>query len=171
MNKLIIQAKKFATEKHGEIDHRRKYTNEPYIIHPITVAKMVADVGGTTAMIASALLHDVVEDCPSVTIEEIYQKFGYVVGVYVNFLTDEHPPNTNRATRKAHNDNRLIHAPAGVKTIKLADSIDNLRSIAKHDTKFAKTYFEEKSILLPYLNGGDESLYKIMKNIIRDSDF
>ena len=62
MNKLIDDAKKFATFHHGAIDQRRKYTNEKYIVHPAAVAKLVASVGGTPSLIASAWLHDCIED-------------------------------------------------------------------------------------------------------------
>ena len=59
--KVINDALMLAIEAHG--DQRRKYTGEPYITHPIHVAKILEDsVEHTTEMLAAAILHDVVED-------------------------------------------------------------------------------------------------------------
>ena len=59
----------FAIEAHG--DQRRKYTGEPYVVHPIQVADILEkEVEATTEMLAAAILHDVVEDTP-VTLRDI----------------------------------------------------------------------------------------------------
>lgn len=62
MGDLEERAREFATEAHKSIDQRRKYTNQPYIVHPLTVAELVRTVPHTEEMIAAALLHDVVEE-------------------------------------------------------------------------------------------------------------
>ena len=169
MHKIIIAAKKFATERHAAIDHRRKYTGEPYIVHPAEVAEMVTEYGGTKEMIAASWMHDTLEDT-NTKYAEIAVDFGLLIASFVLWLTDEKPFGMNRAQRQALNNERLGQSPVGVKTIKLADSIKNMESIAKHDPKFAITYFDEKSYLLPHLKGGDERLYKIMRDMIRDFD-
>lgn len=87
MNELEARAHAFATDAHGDIDQRRKYTGEPYIVHPIAVAELVRSVPHTPEMIAAALLHDVVEDTP-VTIEGIETEFGARVAELVGWLTD-----------------------------------------------------------------------------------
>ena len=46
------------------------------------------------------------------------------------------------------------------KTIKLADLIDNTKSIVEHDPRFAKVYLEEKRLLLEVLKDGDETLWQ-----------
>jgi (p)ppGpp synthase/HD superfamily hydrolase len=74
-NELERCALEFATTAHASINQRRKYTGEPYIVHPIAVAELVRSVPHTPEMIAAAYLHDVVEDTP-VTIEEIREEFG-----------------------------------------------------------------------------------------------
>ena len=61
---IITQALTFAYNAHKLIDQRRKYTDEPYIVHPIAVADIVEQYGGSENQIAAALLHDVVEDTP-----------------------------------------------------------------------------------------------------------
>ncbi|WP_137392258.1 HD domain-containing protein [Rhodoligotrophos defluvii] len=160
MSSLEERALEFAAAAHGSINQTRKYTGEPYIVHPIAVAEIVRSVPHTEAMIAAALLHDVVEDTP-VTIEEIERAFGPEVAALVDWLTDvSRPQHGNRRTRK-HLD--LLHtakAPPEAKTIKLADLIDNTRTIAKHDPGFWTVYRREKQALLEVLKEGDPTLWR-----------
>jgi (p)ppGpp synthase/HD superfamily hydrolase len=100
MDDLERRALAFATAAHASIDQRRKYTNEPYIVHPIAVAKLVKTVSHTPEMVAAALLHDVVEDTP-ITSEEVRAEFGPIVGELVDWLTDvSRPGDGNRRLRK-----------------------------------------------------------------------
>jgi len=159
MGDLERRAKAFATAAHGSIDQRRKYTGEPYIVHPIAVAEIVRSVPHTEEMIAAALLHDVVEDTP-VTIEEIDAEFGPVVAELVGWLTDVSRPSDGNRRKRKHLD--LLHsaqAPAEAKTIKLADLIDNTLSIEKHDRSFWPVYRREKLALLDVLKEGDARLW------------
>src|SRR6218665_3703648 len=72
-NKLIRKAFDLAVDAHK--DQRRK-TGEPYIFHPIEVAKIVADeIGLGATSIAAALMHDVVEDT-DYTLDDIEELFG-----------------------------------------------------------------------------------------------
>ena len=139
---------------------RSKYTNEPYIVHPAEVFAIVSTVDGATEeMMAAAWLHDVVEDT-GVTNEVIREMFGDKVAELVGWLTDvSRPEQGNRATRKAIDRAHSAMAPAEAQTIKLADLISNTRSIMVHDEKFAKTYLEEKRLLLEVMNKGDARLY------------
>lgn len=123
----------------------RKYTGEPYVCHPITVAHMVECAGGSKMEIAAALLHDVVEDTP-VTLSEVAQNFGDNVAELVGWLTDT--ASGNRAERHAQSVAKWSRAPAGAVTVKLADLIDNTRSIARYDPKFARVYIPEKRAIL-----------------------
>lgn len=155
---IVSEARAFAYGAHaGQI---RKYTGEPYITHCDAVAHMVVDAAGDDHHIAAAWLHDTVEDTP-VTNDDISRMFGETIAKYVEYLTDYDHSYGNRATRKAADRTRLATAPNEVKTIKLADIIDNTKSIVEHDPKFAKVYLEEKRLLLPVLKGGDEWLWKI----------
>jgi (p)ppGpp synthase/HD superfamily hydrolase len=65
----------FATSYHASIDHRRKYTGEPYIAHLVAVAELLRSVPHTEAMICAAWLHDVVEDTPA-TLDDVERVFG-----------------------------------------------------------------------------------------------
>ena len=169
MSKLIDKALKFATHHHGVINHRRKYTNEPYINHPIAVAATVKNYGGTAAMIAASLLHDTCEDTDA-TLDEIKEEFGVMVYTYVGFLTDvATSEDGNRATRMMINNRHIENAPAAVHTIKLADIYDNVKSIVKHDQKFAITYLEEKKIALMYIRKGNTVLYNIVHSFLKEN--
>jgi (p)ppGpp synthase/HD superfamily hydrolase len=164
MSALITRARKFATEAHASIDQRRKYTGEPYIVHPLAVAELVNSVPHTDEMVAAALLHDVVEDTP-VTSDEIHAEFGPVVGALVDWLTDVSKPHDgNRRVRKEMDRQHLAKAPPEAKTIKLADLIDNTLTIAKHDPGFWPVYRREKLALLEVLKEGDPVLYRRAKD-------
>ena len=82
-NESISDALNFATEAH--VEQFRK-SGEPYIIHPILVASIVAKITEDASMVIAALLHDVVEDTP-VTIEEIRTRYGDDVAHLVGGLT------------------------------------------------------------------------------------
>ena len=158
---IKVKALTFATAAHAAVGQLRKYTNEPYVVHPIEVAGIVSKVpGATDEMIAAAYLHDVVEDT-GVTIELIRKEFGDEVAELVGWLTDvSRPDHGNRAQRKAVDRAHTAGAPAAAQTIKLADLISNTRSIVEHDEKFAKTYLAEKRLLLEVLKHGDAELWR-----------
>ncbi len=151
----------FATTAHK--GQKRKYTKEPYINHPIAVASIVRSIGGTSAMIAAAYLHDVMEDC-EVSFARLRMAFGYEVADYVRCLTDPeclyaNIAAMNRAHRKRAAREQIGLAPHQAKTIKLADLIHNTGSIIEYDEKFAKVYLEEKRLLMPFLRGGNAKLW------------
>ncbi len=155
---MVERARVFATAAHAAVGQVRKYTFEPYIVHPAEVAAIVATVPHTEAMLAAAWLHDTVEDT-GVTIETIRTEFGAEVAELVGWLTDvSRPEHGNRAHRKALDRAHTAAAPAAAQTVKLADLIANTRSIMAHDETFAKTYLEEKRLLLAVMNKGDPTL-------------
>jgi (p)ppGpp synthase/HD superfamily hydrolase len=157
---LEARALAFATAAHGAIDQRRKYTGEPYIVHPVAVAELVRSVPHTPAMLAAAYLHDVVEDTP-VTIEAVRAAFGPEVGELVDWLTDiSRPQDGNRRVRKELDRQHLAKAPPAAKTIKLADLIDNTLTIRQHDPSFWRVYRREKLALLEVLREGDPALWQ-----------
>jgi (p)ppGpp synthase/HD superfamily hydrolase len=156
-------ARIFATAAHAAVGQLRKYTNEPYIVHPAEVVSIVRSVPHTEAMLAAAWLHDVVEDT-GVTIETVRDEFGEEVADLVSWLTDvSRPEDGNRAHRKARDCEHTAAAPAEAQTVKLADLISNTRSIMAHDPKFAVTYLEEKRALLAVMTRGDATLMSIAR--------
>ena len=142
-------ARAFAFADRAHWGQTRKYTEDPYIVHPIEVVSLIRQVQGHTEdMICAAYLHDVVEDT-SWSISAIQKRFGDVVAAYVEALTDPPKvPGVNRATRKHLERQRLAAAPPEVQTIKLADLISNTQFIVEHDPDFAKVYLREKRDLL-----------------------
>ena len=82
---VVNKALAYATDAHkGQV---RKYTGEPYIVHPIEVMETVRRVMDDPEVQAAALLHDVVEDTP-VSIRDIEDVFGPRVAALVSDLTD-----------------------------------------------------------------------------------
>jgi (p)ppGpp synthase/HD superfamily hydrolase len=157
---LEIKALAFASRAHGSIDQRRKYTGEPYIVHPIAVAEIVKSVPHTPEMVAAALLHDCVEDTDE-SQEAIESEFGLDVGKLVYWLTDVSQPHDGpRSLRKRMDRSHIANAPAAAQTIKLADLIDNTKTMSKHDPDFWKVYRREKLLLLEVLTKGDRALWE-----------
>lgn len=166
MTNIVERARLFATAAHAAVGQTRKYTGEPYVVHPIEVSQLVASVGGTDAMVAAALLHDVLEDT-DVTVDLLEAEFGSEVADLVLWLTDvSTPEDGNRSTRKALDRQHSAAAPAAAQTIKVADLISNTRTIVEFDPGFAKTYLEEKRLLLEVLTRADPVLLDQAKNQI-----
>ena len=162
----VERARVFATAAHAAVKQVRKYTFEPYIVHPTEVASIVASVPHTNEMLAAAWLHDTVEDT-GVSIVDIQVEFGNEVASLVGWLTDVSTPEQgNRAVRKAIDREHTAMAPAAAQTVKLADLIANSRSILAHDPAFAKIYLEEKRILLEVLTRGDATLMAEARRIV-----
>ena len=163
---IVEKARIFAIAAHSAVKQVRKYTGEPYWMHPIEVMNIVKTVEHTDEMLAASLLHDTVEDT-GVTQDIIDYEFGNLIGNYVFWLTDQtKPADGNRATRKKMDADRLAEAPNEVATIKYADLISNTKSIVEHDPTFAKTYLAEKAYLLSVMNKGNPHLYQLaLKNI------
>ena len=164
---LVRKAQVYAMAAHAAVGQLRKYTNEPYIVHPAEVASIIASVPGSTPeMVAAAWLHDVVEDT-GCTLTDIHLSFGPEVAALVGWLTDvsklEDGP---RWYRKKLDREHTAQAPAEAQTIKLADLISNSRSIMAHDPKFAKTYLEEKRMLLDVMTRGDRVLHARASSLV-----
>jgi (p)ppGpp synthase/HD superfamily hydrolase len=153
---IVEKAKEFAARAHmGQV---RKYTGVPYIVHPIEVMEIVSTVEHDDAMLAAALLHDVVEDTDH-TIDDIRGEFGDDIASLVSDLTDvSKPEDGNRQTRKDKDRAHSSAASARAQTVKLADLISNSVDIAKHDPTFAKLYMQEKLKLLGVLTRGNHLL-------------
>jgi (p)ppGpp synthase/HD superfamily hydrolase len=156
---VVRKAQVYAMAAHAAVGQRRKYTGEPYIVHPAEVAKIVAGVPGSTPdMVAAAWLHDVVEDT-GCTYNDIHMGFGTDIATLVGWLTDVSKPEDGpRWFRKKMDREHTAAAPAEAQTIKLADLISNTKSIVAHDKKFAKVYLEEKRLLLDVMTRGDAGL-------------
>lgn len=167
MDTLEQRALEFAKAAHEGVGQRRKYSNEPYIVHPVAVAQLVKTVPHTPEMIAAALLHDTVEDT-NVELADIARSFGPKVAQLVDELTDiSRPHHGNRAIRKEMDRQHLAKASKEAKTVKLADLINNSVDIIKQDPGFARKYMKEMKALLEVLREGDANLYSIAVEIVK----
>lgn len=160
------QARRYATKAHAEAGQRRKYSDEPYIVHPAAVVELVRSVPHTEAMLLAAWLHDTVEDTLT-TLNDVRERFGEDVAGLVEMLTDAQQPQArNRLARKMAHFRHTAEASASAQTIKLADIIDNTRNIVRVDPDFARVYLVEKRIQIALLHQGDATLLAQARQII-----
>ncbi|MCU7581123.1 RelA/SpoT family protein [Riemerella anatipestifer] len=128
-NKLIRKAFDIALDAHK--DQRRK-TGEPYIYHPIAVAKIVAEeIGLGATSIACALLHDVIEDS-DYTYEDIKKIFGEKIASIVNGLTKISVMNNQNISIQSENYRKLLLTLSEdfrVILVKIADRLHNMRTL------------------------------------------
>ena len=157
---MYEEALTYAMDKHrGQV---RKYTGEPYILHPMKVAS----AHSCDLMKTIAVLHDVVEDT-NATFTEIAKLFGDDIATSVWWLTDETTVEKgNRRIRKAITCRKLHYAPLHIKAIKIFDMIDNAESIKQHDPEFFKLFKKECLAMcdeIPSHLKGHAHLLKILK--------
>ena len=148
---IIQKAFEFANEAHKGV---RRRAGEPYILHPIAVAKIVvSNIGLGYKSIVAALLHDVVEDT-DYTVEDLSNLFGEKVATLVDGLTKIKTvlDNEDKAAKKsmqAENFKRILltlNDDVRVVLIKLADRLHNCRTIEfmpehKRDKILSETMF------------------------------
>ncbi len=127
---IIERAFKFAKEAHKGI---RRRSGEPYILHPIAVAKIASqEIGLGSTSICAALLHDVVEDT-DYTVEDIERHFGAKIAQLVGGLTKiSGGIFGDRASAQAENFRKLLLTMSDdirVVLIKMADRLHNMRTL------------------------------------------
>ena len=126
---LIRKAWEFSVRHHlGQ----RRASGEPYIIHPLEVAEVLAEMKMDATSIAAGLLHDSVEDTPA-TSDEIAAGFGDQVAHIVEGVTNiDKIEFANREDRQAENVRKMLLAMVSdvrVVLIKLADRLHNMRTL------------------------------------------
>ncbi len=126
---IVKEAYEFAKEAH---QNQSRASGEPYISHPVQVAKIVADMGMDVPSICTALLHDVAEDT-KVPLEEIEKHFGHEIATMVNGLTKiKALENEDIKFSEIETIRKMIFAMAQdirVVLIKLADRLHNMRTV------------------------------------------
>lgn len=110
-----------------------RFSGQPYIIHPIAVAQILADYGMDKGSIIAALLHDIVEDTDA-TIDDVTDRFGSEIASIVDGLTKMGKvPLSTKEEQQAENVRKMLLAMSQdirVIIIKLADRIHNLRTLS-----------------------------------------
>src|SRR5919197_5603670 len=126
---LLERAFVFASEAH---EGQQRRSGEDFILHPLGVAKILAELGRDDATLAAALIHDVVEDTRA-SIEEVRAEFGEEVANLVEGVTKlTRIRFQSREQAQAENYRKMVMAMAadyGVILIKLADRLHNMRTI------------------------------------------
>ncbi|MDP1819980.1 MAG: bifunctional (p)ppGpp synthetase/guanosine-3',5'-bis(diphosphate) 3'-pyrophosphohydrolase [Acidimicrobiales bacterium] len=127
---LITRAYLVSAEAHRGQSRR---SGEPYIQHPLAVARIVADLGLDDVTIAAALLHDAVEDT-GITLEDLEEDFGNGVATIVDGVTklDRIKFDTKEAQQAASMRKMLVAMAKDLRVliIKLSDRLHNMRTIA-----------------------------------------
>jgi guanosine-3',5'-bis(diphosphate) 3'-pyrophosphohydrolase len=126
---IIRKSWAFCMQQH---EGQKRASGEPYIIHPLEVAQVLAELKMDSTAIAAGLLHDAVEDT-DVTSEEIAKRFGDQVGHIVEGVTKlEKIKFANREDHQAENIRKMLLAmvtDVRVVIIKLADRLHNMRTL------------------------------------------
>ncbi|HEX2571276.1 MAG TPA: bifunctional (p)ppGpp synthetase/guanosine-3',5'-bis(diphosphate) 3'-pyrophosphohydrolase [Polyangia bacterium] len=126
---LIRRAYDFAAKAH---DGQMRRSGDPYVVHPLSVASVIADLKLDVASVCAGLLHDCVEDTAATT-EDLAKRFGGEIASLVDGVTKlgKIPWNT-REERQAENFRKMLLAMARdirVILIKLCDRLDNMRTM------------------------------------------
>lgn len=127
--RMIRKAFNIAVEAHKE---QRRKSGEPYIYHPIEVARIcAAEIGLGATSVTAALLHDTVEDT-DLTLEEVREMFGETVAVIVDGLTKISGVQFQTDSMQAENFRKVLltlSQDVRVILIKLADRLHNMRTL------------------------------------------
>lgn len=161
MNPIIQRVLHYAAEKHK--NQKRRVSNLPYIIHPVSVAfflinyKIVDD-----KMICASILHDTIEDT-NASYSEIKQKFGINIARLVQELTSNKDEIKNTIGGKnVYLMNKMVNMTPDALTIKLCDRLSN---ISDNPTE---KYIDDTRKLLNFIKHNYDELKEIHYNIIYD---
>jgi guanosine-3',5'-bis(diphosphate) 3'-pyrophosphohydrolase len=142
---LIQRAYDYSFRAHAG---QTRKSGEPYIVHPVSVAGIIADLRLDAASVCAGLLHDVVEDTLATT-DDLTKEFGTEVAELVDGVTKLSLINfTSKEDRQAENFRKMVVAMARdirVLLIKLCDRLDNMRTL-EHMSKEAQERIARETI-------------------------
>lgn len=143
---ILNKAYVFAMQAHGP---QRRASGDPYFSHPLEVAGILTDLKLDTATIATALLHDTVEDT-SATIADIEANFGSEIAGLVDGVTKLSQLELfSERTKQAENFRKLMLAMSNdirVLLVKLADRLHNMRTISHLKNPEARLRIAQETI-------------------------
>jgi guanosine-3',5'-bis(diphosphate) 3'-pyrophosphohydrolase len=165
---ILKKVEMFANNAHGS--QTRRYTPDPYMVHPVRVMEICRNYLPQLPVLAAALLHDVLEDTPVSTdalrhflTEQMAKDDCELTMKYVIELTDIYTrqayPKWNRRKRREMEFERLSIASSEAQTIKYADIIDNT-DVTENDPDFARVYLNESMKLLQKIDRGHPDLHQ-----------
>ena len=158
----LAKAFRFAQKAHGK--QTRKGTSIPYLSHPIAVASIVLEYGGSEDQAVAALLHDTVEDCGT-TYASITREFGPAAARIVKDCTDaETIPKPPWKERKVRYINHLRHE-SGARSliVSAADKLHNAKAINRDVRQQGKSVWGRFSAKPSEIVWYYESLFKIFR--------
>ncbi|MBK8395202.1 MAG: bifunctional (p)ppGpp synthetase/guanosine-3',5'-bis(diphosphate) 3'-pyrophosphohydrolase [Leptospiraceae bacterium] len=164
---LIKKAYEVAERTHAD---QKRYSGEPYVIHPVNVAYILNDLRQEPNVVAAGLLHDVIEDT-SYTKENMIEDFGKDITKLVEGVTKmskvKNKTRINFESLAAENIRRMLMATAKdprIIVIKLADKTHNMRTLKFHrPEKQKKIALETLSIYAPL--AGRLGVYRIKSEL------
>jgi guanosine-3',5'-bis(diphosphate) 3'-pyrophosphohydrolase len=164
----IQKAEDFARTKH--LGQKRKLSNDPYIVHPIRVAKIVSEFSDNPVLLMAALLHDTIEDTQT-TYEDIKANFSDEVADMVMALTND-PEEKERMGKKEYLTKKMSLMDSDTLLVKLADRLDNVRDLNDSDLPWSRNYAVQTEYILdhlqpPVLNGFHKMLIYRIREIIK----
>ena len=131
---VLEKAFKLADDKHTE---QKRKSGEPFIIHPVAVATMLAEMDMDMPSIVAGMLHDVIEDTP-VTTDEMREMFGEEITYLVDGVTKlKRIPTSTKEELQAENLRKMFLSMASdirVIVIKLVDRLHNMRTLQYMNT-------------------------------------
>ena len=127
----LLLDKAYALAENAHKNQKRK-SGEPFVVHPVAVATMLADMDMDLATVIAGMLHDTVEDT-DVTLETITDQFGEDIAYLVDGVTKlKHIPMTTKEELQAENLRKMFLSMASdirVIVIKLVDRLHNMRTL------------------------------------------
>lgn len=161
-------AQALATRAHA--GQQRDDSGDPYIVHPTRVAARLARrFPDDAALIAAGWCHDVLEDCPQVSADELRAAIGDDALAIVREVTNPSKahPELSRAERKAMDRAHIAVISRRARCLKLADRADNLRDgCACPDKEWLATYVRESRLLAEVLRGTDPDLERDLQDAL-----
>ncbi len=170
---IILKTADFAAVQHK--DQRRKGSDaDPYINHPLSVARLLVEVGGIQdiEILAAAMLHDTVEDTET-TEAEITELFGKTIASIVMEVTDD--KELEKQERKRLQIEHAPHLSPGAKLVKLADKISNIQDVVSNppadwDRKRRIEYVQWGKNVVAGLRGSNAALEKYFDELCERAD-
>lgn len=150
-NDVYLGAIMYAELKHaGQV---RKFSGEPYVNHPVRVAKTLSAYTTDYSILAAAVLHDTLEDTDT-TIEDLVRLFGDRVANLVKALTND-PEEIKRVGKTQHLLEKMAKMDDETLLIKLADRLDNVQDVTFDPTseryEWSQKYADQTQTLLESL--------------------
>ena len=168
---LIEKAEKIAREAHK--DQKRKWSDDPYFVHPERVAKKVSELKGANEVdVAAAYCHDVIEDTDFPP-EELEKQLGSeVLNLVLELTNPTHTPEWDKKRRiekRLADWQHLLTISDRAKRIKMVDRWDNLQDMGfAQPNSFLRKYLVESRIILEILKPADYNMAKELEAVIED---